>query len=85
MYHCDNDVPDHQTLLVAFADGLQATFTVHGHATHELGRGEDGKQRDYGRIDAEGNARQDHHGQLQAVGEQGERELSHQPPAVREK
>jgi predicted dehydrogenase len=35
VYHCDNDVPDHQTLLVAFADGLQATFTVQGHATHE--------------------------------------------------
>ncbi len=35
VYHCDNDVPDHQTLLVAFEKGLQATFTVQGHATHE--------------------------------------------------
>ena len=35
VYHCDNDVPDHQTVLVAFAGGLQATFAVQGHATHE--------------------------------------------------
>ena len=35
VYRCDNDVPDHQTLLVEFERGLQATFTVHGHATHE--------------------------------------------------
>ena len=35
VYRCDNDVPDHQTVSVEFDGGVLATFTLHGHATHE--------------------------------------------------
>jgi predicted dehydrogenase len=35
VYHCDNDVPDHQTALIEFENGVQGTFTLQGHATHE--------------------------------------------------
>ena len=35
VYRCDNDVPDHQTVSVAFDGGVLATFTLHGHASHE--------------------------------------------------
>ena len=35
VYHCDNDVVDHQTVSVAFEGGLLATLGVHGCATEE--------------------------------------------------
>jgi predicted dehydrogenase len=35
VYRCDNDVPDHQVVAIEFSSGLTATFTLHGHATHE--------------------------------------------------
>ncbi|MDJ0789319.1 MAG: Gfo/Idh/MocA family oxidoreductase [Myxococcota bacterium] len=35
VYHCDNDVVDHQVTLLEFEGGVTATFTVHGHATDE--------------------------------------------------
>jgi predicted dehydrogenase len=35
VYHCDNDVLDHQALLVDFQGGVLASFALHGHATHE--------------------------------------------------
>ena len=34
-FHCDNDVPDHQATMLEFDDGALATFSLHGHATHE--------------------------------------------------
>jgi len=34
-FRCDNDVPDHQLVQFEFPDGVLATFTVQGHATHE--------------------------------------------------
>jgi predicted dehydrogenase len=35
VYHCDNDVPDHQVAVLAFEGGVTATFAMHGHATRE--------------------------------------------------
>jgi predicted dehydrogenase len=35
VYHCDNDVVDHQVLAVEFEGGTTATFTVHGLASEE--------------------------------------------------
>ena len=35
VYHCDNDVVDHQVLAVEFDGGATATFTVHGLASEE--------------------------------------------------
>jgi predicted dehydrogenase len=35
VYHCDNDVVDHQTLLLEFENGVTATFTMHGHSERE--------------------------------------------------
>jgi len=34
-YRCDNDVPDHQVLAIEFEDGVTATFTLNGVASHE--------------------------------------------------
>lgn len=35
VYHCDNDVVDHQTLNLEFEDGATCTFTMHGHSDRE--------------------------------------------------
>ena len=35
VYHCDNDVVDHQTLNLLFEDGATCTFTMHGHSDRE--------------------------------------------------
>ncbi|MEN8180942.1 MAG: gfo/Idh/MocA family oxidoreductase, partial [Myxococcota bacterium] len=35
VYRCDNDVPDHQSVLLEFEGGVGASLTVHGHATRE--------------------------------------------------
>ncbi|MFW9997736.1 MAG: Gfo/Idh/MocA family oxidoreductase [Candidatus Odinarchaeota archaeon] len=32
VFHCDNDVPDHQTVNIQFENGVTATMTVHGHS-----------------------------------------------------
>lgn len=37
VYHCDNDVVDHQIVNMEFYSGLSVTFTMHGHS-HEEGR-----------------------------------------------
>ncbi len=37
VYHCDNDVVDHQIVSLTFESGISATLTMHGHA-HEEGR-----------------------------------------------
>lgn len=37
VYHCDNDVVDHQVVNMTFASGVTATLTMHGHS-HEEGR-----------------------------------------------
>ncbi len=37
VYHCDNDVVDHQVVNMAFPSGITATLTMHGHS-HEEGR-----------------------------------------------
>lgn len=37
VYHCDNDVVDHQVVEMTFASGITATLTMHGHS-HEEGR-----------------------------------------------
>ncbi|HTF32977.1 MAG TPA: Gfo/Idh/MocA family oxidoreductase [Myxococcota bacterium] len=35
VYRCDNDVPDHQVLVVEFESGVTATFTMQGLASEE--------------------------------------------------
>jgi predicted dehydrogenase len=35
VYRCDNDVLDHQTVLIEFAGGLTASFSLHGFAAEE--------------------------------------------------
>jgi predicted dehydrogenase len=35
VYRCDNDVLDHQVVIVEFEGGLTGSFTVQGHATKE--------------------------------------------------
>ncbi len=35
VYRCDNDVPDHQVAVFEIANGVLATITLQGHATHE--------------------------------------------------
>jgi predicted dehydrogenase len=35
VYHCDNDVVDHQTINMEFEDGTTCTFTMHGHSDKE--------------------------------------------------
>jgi predicted dehydrogenase len=37
VYHCDNDVVDHQVVAIEFEGGITATLTMHGHS-HEEGR-----------------------------------------------
>jgi predicted dehydrogenase len=37
VYHCDNDVVDHQVVAMEFESGITATLTMHGHS-HEEGR-----------------------------------------------
>jgi predicted dehydrogenase len=37
VYHCDNDVVDHQIVLMELENGVSASFTMHGHS-HEEGR-----------------------------------------------
>ncbi|MBD3256724.1 MAG: gfo/Idh/MocA family oxidoreductase [Candidatus Lokiarchaeota archaeon] len=32
VFHCDNDVPDHQTVNIQFKNGTTATMTMHGHS-----------------------------------------------------
>lgn len=32
VYHCDNDVVDHQVVMMEFTGGLPVTLTMHGHA-----------------------------------------------------
>jgi predicted dehydrogenase len=36
VYRCDNDVPDHQVLAIEFENEVTGTFTLDGHASHEL-------------------------------------------------
>ncbi|MCS7060609.1 MAG: gfo/Idh/MocA family oxidoreductase, partial [Anaerolineae bacterium] len=35
VYYCDNDVVDHQVLLIDFPDDITVTFTMHGHSDTE--------------------------------------------------
>ncbi|MBG0788194.1 MAG: Gfo/Idh/MocA family oxidoreductase, partial [Anaerolineaceae bacterium] len=35
VYHCDNDVVDHQVVNIAFKNGVTATLTMHGHSEEE--------------------------------------------------
>jgi predicted dehydrogenase len=35
VYHCDNDVVDHQVVLMEFDGGITATLTMHGHSHNE--------------------------------------------------
>jgi predicted dehydrogenase len=35
VYHCDNDVVDHQVVLMQFDGGITATLTMHGHSHNE--------------------------------------------------
>jgi predicted dehydrogenase len=35
VYHCDNDVVDHQVVLMTFEDGPSVTLTMHGHSNQE--------------------------------------------------
>jgi predicted dehydrogenase len=35
VYHCDNDVVDHQVVLMEYEGGLSATLTMHGHSEEE--------------------------------------------------
>jgi predicted dehydrogenase len=37
VYHCENDVVDHQVVAMEFEGGITATLTMHGHS-HEEGR-----------------------------------------------
>jgi len=37
VYHCDNNVVDHQVVAMTFESGITATLTMHGHS-HEEGR-----------------------------------------------
>ncbi len=37
VYHCDNDVVDHQIVLMTLENGVLVSFTMHGHS-HEEGR-----------------------------------------------
>ena len=37
VYHCDNDVVDHQVVAMEFEDGISVTLTMHGHS-HREGR-----------------------------------------------
>jgi predicted dehydrogenase len=37
VYHCDNDVVDHQVVAMEFESGITGTLTMHGHS-HEEGR-----------------------------------------------
>lgn len=37
VYQCDNDVVDHQIVLMALENGVSVSFTMHGHS-HEEGR-----------------------------------------------
>ena len=37
VYHCDNDVVDHQVVEMTFESGITAALTMHGHS-HEEGR-----------------------------------------------
>jgi predicted dehydrogenase len=37
VYHCDNDVVDHQVVAMQFAQGTSVTLTMHGHS-HDEGR-----------------------------------------------
>jgi len=37
VYHCDNDVVDHQIVLMTLENGVSVSFTMHGHS-HEEGR-----------------------------------------------
>lgn len=32
VFHCDNDVPDHQTVNIQFKNNVTATMTMHGHS-----------------------------------------------------
>jgi predicted dehydrogenase len=32
VYHCDNDVVDHQVVMMEFAGGISVTLTMHGHS-----------------------------------------------------
>jgi predicted dehydrogenase len=35
VYHCDNDVVDHQVVAMQFENGVSATLTMQGHSYHE--------------------------------------------------
>jgi predicted dehydrogenase len=35
VYHCDNDVVDHQVVAMTFESGISATLTMHGHSYEE--------------------------------------------------
>ena len=35
VYHCDNDVVDHQIVLIEFEGGITASLTMHGHSQEE--------------------------------------------------
>ena len=35
VYHCDNDVVDHQIVLMALENGVSVSFTMHGHSFEE--------------------------------------------------
>ena len=37
VYYCDNDVVDHQVVMMEFKEGISATLTMHGHS-HQEGR-----------------------------------------------